>query len=76
VGLDLAHGGDVSLRDLVVVLHVVLERLVVVVDHLLARHRPHFPELVRLVVCLRHRNLILGVERQLGVRTFELGHEW
>ena len=50
--LNLTHGRDVSLRYLVVILHVVLQRLIVVVLYLFARHASHFLKVVRLVVKL------------------------
>ena len=59
VSLNLTHRRDVSLRDLVVVLHIVLQRLVVVVLHLLARHRAL--KLVGLIVSFGHCDLVLGV---------------
>ena len=74
--LDLAHGRDVPLRDLMMILHVVLQRLIIVVLDLLLRDRPDFVILlVSLIVRLCHGNLVLRVEGQFGVRTFQLGHE-
>ena len=42
MSLDLAHCRDVALRDLVMVLHIVLQRLIVVVLHLFAGHAADF----------------------------------
>ena len=55
--LDLAHGWDVPLRDLMMILHVVLQRLIVIVLNLLLRYRANFVVvlLVGLIVRLRHR---------------------
>ena len=62
MGLDLAHGWNVPLRDLVMVLHIVLQGLVVIVLHLLACNASDLGELVRLVISLGHSDLVLGVE--------------
>ena len=67
MSLDLAHCRDVALRDLVMVLHIVLQRLIVVVLHLFAGHASHFWKLVSLVIGLGHRYLILRVEGQFTV---------
>ena len=68
--LNLTHGRDVSLRYLVVVLHVVLQRLVIVVLHLFAGDAADFLEVVGLVVQLRYPNLVPLVQRELRVRTW------
>lgn len=75
MSLYLAHGRDMALRNLMMILHVVLQRLIVIVLHLFARHAPHFRELVRLVIGLGHGYLVLGVEGQLAVAALEFGHE-
>ena len=60
--LDLAHRRNMSLRDLMVILHIILQRLVVVVLHFFTRHAPDFRKLVSLVIRFGHRDLILRVE--------------
>ena len=70
MSLDLAHCWYVALADLVVILHVVLQRLVVIILHLFLGHRIHLAKLVCLVVCLCHSYLVLGVKRQLRMGTF------
>ena len=42
MSLDLAHCRDVALRDLVMVLHIVLQRLIVIVLHLLTGYAADF----------------------------------
>jgi len=59
MSLNLAHRRDVPLRYLMVVLHIVLQRLIVVVLHLFACHRAL--ELVGLIVSFGHCDLVLGV---------------
>ena len=67
MGLDLTHGRDVALRDLVMVLHIVLQGLVIIVLHFLVGCAPIFVELVSLVVSFGHCDLILRIHGQLRV---------
>ena len=59
MGLDLSHRGYVTLGDLVVVLHIVLDRLVVVILHFLAGYAAYLRELVGLIISFGHRDLVL-----------------
>lgn len=51
-----------ALRDLMVILHIILQRLIIVVLHFFTRHAAHFRKLVSLVIRFGHRDLILRVE--------------
>ena len=67
--LDLAHSRDVPLRDLVVVLDVILQRLVVIILDLLLRDAADLVVLLVGLVCIRLRlhachAVLLRVERQ------------
>ena len=67
--LDLAHSRYVPLRDLMVVLDVVLERLVVVILDLLLRDAADLVVLLIGLVCIRlglhaRHAVLLRVERQ------------
>ena len=73
--LYLTHSRDVTLRNLMVILHVVLQSLIVIILHLFAGYAAHFRELIRLIIGLGHGDLVLGVEGQLAVATLEFGHE-
>ena len=76
LSLNLAHRRNVSLRDLMVILHVVLQHLVVVVLHLFACYAADFGELVCLIVrCFGHAHLVLRVECHFLVGALKLGHE-
>ena len=75
MGLYLTHGGDVPLRDLMVIFHIVLKGLIVVILHLFTGHATNFCILVGLIVGLGHSNLVLRVEGQLRVRALELSHK-
>ena len=63
--LDLTHSWDVPLRDLVVIFHIVLKRLIVVILHLFTRYATDLRILVRLVISLGHGDLVLRVQGQL-----------
>lgn len=75
--LNLAHGWDMPLGDLMVIFHIVLQGLIVVVLHLLAGYGAWLRafELIGLVISLGHRDLVLGVECKLGVTSLHLCHE-
>lgn len=65
MSLNLTHCGDVSLRDLMVILHIVLQSLVIIILHFFTRNASNFRELVGLVVSsLGHGDLILRVQCQ------------
>ena len=75
VCLDLAHCRDVTLGDLVVVLHIILQSLIIIVSHLFWSDTANFWELVSLIISLGHRYLILRVKRKFAVTPLEFGHE-
>lgn len=65
VGLNLTHCRDVALRDLMVILHIVLQSLIIIILHFFTRNASNLRELVGLVVsCLGHGDLILRVQCQ------------
>ena len=76
MGLDLAHGRDVPLRNLVVIFHIVLKSLIVVILNLFACNAANFRILIRLIVRFGHGDLVLRVERQLRVRALKFSHKW
>ena len=59
--LNLSHCRYVALGDLVMVLHVILQGLIVIVLHFLARHAANFRKLVCLVVSFGHSYLVLRI---------------
>ena len=60
-----------TLRNLVMVFQVVLESLIVIILHFFLCNGADFVELVgRLVICLSHGHLVLGVQSQFRVRAF------
>ena len=75
MGLYLTHGGDVPLRDLMVIFHIVLKGLIVIVLHLFTGHAPNLRILISLIIGLGHGDLILRVEGQLRVRALQLSHK-
>ena len=75
MGLYLAHGRDVPLRNLVVILHIVLKGLIVVILHLFTRYAANLRILICLIVRFGHGNLVLRVERQFRVRALKLSHK-
>ena len=77
MSLDLPHRWDVPLRDLVVIFLVLKGLVVIILLHHLAGDGAHFVVLlvVRLVVCLDHRDLVLRVQCHLRVTSLHLCHE-
>ena len=78
--LDLAHCRNMSLRDLMMVLDVILERLVVIILNFLLCDATHFVVLLVGLVSIwlslhaRH-SVLLRIQRELRMRSFQLRHE-
>ena len=57
--LYLAHCWDVTLGDLVMIFHIILQCLIIIISYFLRGDAANFRKLVSLIICLGHCYLIL-----------------